>query len=78
MIKNIVSISISLIVVCTLIIFSFLVGEYLNSKINSHFNVGTKSTQKDKSDKDTIYTENYSSCIHFDTCVKCQKISLKR
>jgi hypothetical protein len=78
MMKKIVSISISLSVVCALIIFSFLVGEYLNTKINSHFNVGTKSTQKDIVDKDAIYAENYSSCIHFDTCIKCQKNSLKR
>ena len=65
-------------IVCCLIIFSFLVGEYLNSKLNLFPNVESKLTQKSNVEKDTIYSKNYSSCVHFDTCNKCKKILLKR
>lgn len=57
--KKIAGIIISLTIVCTLTVFSFLTGEYLYSKINLFPNVDSKSFQKNK--------------LHKDTCVKCKK-----
>ena len=78
MLKNIAEILITLAFLYCLSVFSFSIAEYLYSKINLFPNVESKSIQKSKVDKDTIYAENYSPYIHFDTSNKCKKILLKR
>jgi hypothetical protein len=59
-------------ILCGLFAFSSFVGEYLYSKVEPK-EVPTPTTVTVPSGRDTVYFDMCSSCVHFETCLKCQK-----
>jgi hypothetical protein len=61
-------------ILCALFIFSSFFGEFLYSKVSPQ-----PVPQRDTvtitvpEGRDTIYFDMCSSCVHFETCIKCQK-----
>lgn len=59
---------------CALFMFSSFIGEYLYLKLNPPVAPKAKiETVIVPSGRDTIYFDVCSSCVHFETCLKCQK-----
>ena len=72
--KDFPSFLLSAFILCGFFTFSFLAGEYINSKINPPLPVILRDTVTiTPVQRDTIYFDMCSSCVHFETCVKCQR-----
>ena len=61
-------------ILCALFMFSSFAGEFLFSKVSPQ-----PVPQRDTvtitvpEGRDTVYFDMCSSCVHFETCIKCQR-----
>lgn len=59
---------------CFLFMFSSFFGEFLYSKVSPQpVPITITDTVTVLEGRDTVYFDMCSSCVHFETCIQCQK-----